>query len=1123
VLSEGRALTPEALAPEAILEGPYWPEPVRVIRITPVGDSLRLEGEGLHTHRFYQPILRPDQLAQVRVRPAALRDWAGRPEAVFLALEATRIRYAHQFDPLLVVSSAQIDPLPHQIDAVYHHLLRQPRLRFLLADDPGAGKTIMAGLVLKELKLRGLVERTLIVVPGHLRDQWVRELRERFGETFTVIDRAALDAAWGRNLWEEHAQVLTAMDFAKQAAVLETLRPVSWDLVIVDEAHKLAAWVHGDTVRRTQRYRLGEVLAQQSRFLLLLTATPHRGDPENFRLLLDLLEPGMFSSASLLQASLAARDNPLFLRRLKEDLKDFAGRPLFPPRQVQTLTFRLSDPEKALYNAVTLYVAREYNRALGQARRNVAFALLVLQRRLASSVRAVRRSLERRRQRLVEQLQAGTWRPQEEEAVDPEELDERPEQERLQVEETALATLTAAETREQLRAEIAELERLIAQARRVEQSGVETKLQQLAAVFQQEAIRQSGAKILIFTESRDTLEYLLERIQEWGLTAVGLHGGMNLEERIAAEREFRDRAQVMVSTEAGGEGINLQFCALMVNYDLPWTPYRLEQRMGRIHRYGQTREVHIYNLVAEDTREGAVLAALFRKLEEIRRDMGSDRVFDVISEVLAGTDLYQLIVQAVACQRSLEEIVAEITALPSAEAIRRAREAALESLATRFIDFASILGEEQRAREHRLVPEYIARFFQRACAFLTLPLERRRDGLWRLARVPLDLRTPPPAFLSRYGRVYETYDRIAFDKQTARRLQAECVGPGHPLLEAVVDRVLQQAAPDLARGATFADPDGLWTGWLWVYEVAVSDGTGALAGRRLLAIHQAPDGAVRPVSPALLWDLVAAPTPDTTPPPRPEAVEALACDLAEQYRQALLAERQRTAAVRRKYGVASLEILIAESDAKLADYLARQARGDPLPEVTIRNEARRLEELRAKKAALERRIAAEQALTFEAPRLVGVVRIVPAAVTVDGVGPPDPAVEAAGMAVAMAYERAAGREPVDVSAENLGYDIRSVEPDGTVRHIEVKAHRTTGPVALTPNEWTMASRLGADYWLYVVEHALTTPHLTPIQDPAARLPAEEVVEVVRYVVRDWRVVAPVPVTSDSASGGGNSR
>ncbi|MCX8051336.1 MAG: helicase-related protein [Chlorobi bacterium] len=1088
-----------------VLAGDFWPEPVRVVAIHPIGDGVKIEAVGIEHRQFYERCLDPSDVARVRRVTLQQRDFAGNAEAFFLAVEAQRIRNAHQFDPLLAVNISQVDPLPHQIEAVYHVMLKRSPLRFLLADDPGAGKTIMTGLLLKELKYRGLVERTLIVVPGHLKDQWLREMKERFGETFAIADRSMVNANWGHNIWNDQPQLITSMDFAKQKEVRDILETVHWDLVIVDEAHKLAAWSYGRDIKKTDRYRLGEVLSRTSAFLLFLTATPHRGDTENFRLFLDLLQPGMFATAELLGESLQNRDNPLLLRRLKEDLKDFHGRPLFPPRRVVTRIYRLNDAEKQLYNEVTAYVEQYYNKALTTDKRNVAFALLILQRRMASSVRAVRRSLERRKKRLEELLQIGTWMA-EGGQFDEDALEDAPEAERLAKEQELLERLTAAETREELQAEIEKLDKLIALARQAERGEIETKLNELRAVISDERIQQTGEKMLVFTESKDTLDYLAEKLRAWGYSVVTLHGGMNLDDRIRSEHDFRHNAQVMISTEAGGEGINLQFCSLMVNYDLPWNPNRLEQRMGRIHRYGQQKQVHIYNLVARDTREGMVLTALFDKLERIREAYGTDRVFDVVGQVLAGRSLKDLIVDAIANRRSMDEIVRDIEAVPDKDAIEKVRQASLEALATRHIDLTRILGEDRRAREQRLVPEYIESFVQRACTYLDVTIQQRTDGFWRIASIPSWLRNVPKDFEHRYGPVHSAYTKIAFDKTAARRAQAEFVAPGHPLLEAIVEHISNHCSADLQRGATFADPGGRYDGLLWFVLGEIRDGWDRIAGRRLFCLYQPADGSpITALDSSVLWDLK--PTDNPMPQPTTASEDELTSFVLDRlllpYREQLLQQRQREAEIIRKYGLRSLDQAIAESESKLLDYETRRAKGESLPDVELNNEQHRKQKLLARKEALEKDIRLRTSLLRIPPTILGVARVVP-----DEVPTPemrsDAEIEAVGMRVAMDYERQQGRTPLDVSKENLGYDIRSTAPDGSVRYIEVKARATTGSIALTPNEWYMAQRFGDEYWLYVVEHAATTPQLYTIENPSQNLQAQPVFDLVRYVVTDWK-------------------
>jgi superfamily II DNA/RNA helicase len=392
-------------------------------------------------------------------------------------------------------------------------------------------------------------------------------------------------------------------------------------------------------------------------------------------------------------------------------------------------------------------------------KRNVAFALLILQRRLASSIRAIRRSLERRRDRLTELYNQGKILYELEKGyIDEEALEDLPELERWQKENELLEKLSSADTLAELKEEIATLEELIKLAKQAERKEIETKLTQLKKVIDDEKIQEKGVKLLIFTESRDNLEYLVEKISNWDYSVNFIHGSMSLDERIRAEHVFKENTQIMVSTEAGGEGINLQFCSLMVNYDIPWNPNRLEQRMGRIHRYKQRYETHIYNLVAIDTKEGRILDTLFRKLETIREHLGSDKVFDVIGDVLAGVNLQDLRarIDAITKRRSMEEILKEIERIPDEEAIKRAKEAALEGLAVRHIDFSRILGEQRIAKENRLVPEYIEKFFLKASEKLGLKVEKRKDGYWRISNVPYDLRNLSYDFKIRFGEVFRS-------------------------------------------------------------------------------------------------------------------------------------------------------------------------------------------------------------------------------------------------------------------------------------------------------------------------------------------------------------------------------
>ena len=1117
------------LQPGDVVEARRWPEPLQVDLVEPLGnDYVRLVGALLRSHTHVDQVLPLPEAAQLR--PLRLQQGFGAaPRQVFLALEARRYRYASLYDPLLAMNISKVDPLPHQIEAVYGYILHQPRVRFLIADDPGAGKTIMAGLVIKEMKLRGLVRRILIVVPGHLKDQWQRELKERFDEHLVVIDRQAMHSRFGENVWEAEFQVITSLDFARQEDVMQALAGVHWDLTIVDEAHKMAAYRYGDKTEKTKRYRLGELLSRNSTQLLFLTATPHRGDPENFRLFLDLLQPGAFATVEMLDASIRAGDNPLFIRRLKEDLRDFAGKPLFLPRQVRTMTFNLgseSAAETELYNALSRYVEEQYNRALASdKRRNIAFAIVILQRRLASSTYALYRSLERRKKRLEElRQQADAFRdgrlsaPATASLLD--DVEELSEAERWE-QETLWETLSSAENRAELEAEIRTLEQLLHKARAIIEQGDEVKLRHFRRALHELQEQHPEAKILIFTESRDTLEYLEKRLHEWGYAVCTIHGGMALEARIAAEKAFKNQAQVMVATEAAGEGINLQFCHLMINYDIPWNPNRLEQRMGRIHRYGQTREVTIFNLVAADTREGRVLSRLFQKLDEIRTALGSDKVFDVIDELFPGRDLAQLLTEAAANARTLDDILREIEIHVDEEYMRQVRDSLGESLATRYIDYTRIQDLNARARERRLIPEYTQAFFQRAWEHLGGEMRRRTDrpGFFTVDKVPPLLRTlaEEDAFKKRFGLLQKRYPLVTFDKELAmKEAQAEFVSFGHPLFEAILQWAEQHLATALQQGATFLDPDGRLDGVLLFYEGQITDGLGEVAGKRLFSLFiPCREGTAQALDPAILWDLAPAETPAPADGLDIEALKrqgvAWLIPHLEAYQQELHQGREREAEIKRKYGLESLRYLILDLDNDLIHLQERALNGEDVS-LVMRNKEQQKESYRQALSELENRLERERQLTLEMPRFLAAVRVTPMC------APPqqaeaemhrDARVERVGTEVTLRYEREHGRQPQDVAAENLGYDVRSLDPQsGATRYIEVKARAGVGRVALTQNEWFTAQRLGDDYYLYAVMNAASDrPDLYVVRNPAARLQPEEQHQV-RYLV-DAQALAQV--------------
>ncbi|MBT9164893.1 MAG: RNA polymerase-associated protein RapA [candidate division WS2 bacterium] len=1088
-----------------VVEGPFWSEPFEIKKISYVGEYIHIIGATIYTHKYDDQLFTEEQILKLRKQDYIL-DFSSPGEEAFLALESKRYKLASLYDPLLAMSVSRIDPLPFQIEAVYGYILKLPRIRFLIADDPGAGKTIMAGLIIKELKLRGLARRILIIPPGHLKDQWRRELKEKFQESFTVVDRSTLDSLYAENPWQKESQVITSIDFAKRDDILPILSGVNWDLIIVDEAHKMAAYKYGEKFSKTERYKLGELLSKNSEHLLFLTATPHKGDPENYRLFLDLLIPGFFATQQMVAESINNKDNPLFIRRLKEDLKDFEGKPIFTGRFPKTIKFRLSDEEKDLYNQLSKYVISQYNLALkSDKKRNIAFALLILQRRLASSTYALYKSLMRRKERLETMFnianQIGFER------LDPDEYEDADEQRRWEL-ENKWEALTIAENKEELVKEISIIDNLISKAWNVLNEESEVKLGELKEAVSEGFIKieeiQGNKKILIFTESKDTMEYLQNKLKSWGYKVNAIHGGMNQNDRVDAEKIFKNETEIMVATEAAGEGINLQFCHLMINYDIPWNPNRLEQRMGRIHRYGQNKDVFVFNMVAEDTREGEVLTKLFDKLEEIRTALGSDRVFDVIGDTFLGINLYQLMIEAVVGARNMEETIKELDIKIDEEYIKKIKEVLGESLATRYIDYSRIKEMAEKAKENRLIPEYLEEFFKDAWGKVEGKFRTLKDKLLALDSVPFEIRkfSDEVDFKNRYGPILRTYPKVTFDKAIAfsNPDEVEFISFGHPLLEALLEWVEKKYFSSLQKGAVFKDPSGRYNGIIWFYEGELKDGKGVVAGKKILSIYD--DGnTLSEVNPALIWDLAPVNNPhDITTIINKGEATSYAIKAVESYKNEILEERKKQGDIKQKYGVKSLDYYISQLDYEIAELYERLSAGEKV-NIVIGNKEEKKKHYEESLRKLIKEIEQETSLTISMPRFIGAILVKPE--KSDMVS--DEEIEKIGMEIAINYEILQGRFPEDVSRENLGFDIRS-RSDGEMRYIEVKARCDEGQIALTSNEWFKAKRFKEQYWLYVVANAVKSPTLYIVNNPVENLEVQKKVEVVRFIVplEEWK-------------------
>jgi len=1041
-------------------------------------------------------------------------------ENFFLNLEASRIRLAYEYDPILAVTTSQIDPLPHQIEGVYEYALKSPKVRFMIADDAGAGKTIMAGLIIKELQYRKMANRVLLVVPGHLKYQWQREMREKFNTNFNLIERADFRKSATGNVWEANNQCIATIDFIKQDDILSTLKGTHWDLVVADEAHKMSAYEYGNKIEKTDRYEAGEVLSDNSTHMLFLTATPHRGKEGNFRLFLDLLRPGFFSNEELMRESIQNKENRLFIRRLKEDLKDFEGNKLFPPRNVNTVRFSLTPEEKDLYSSVTEYVRDYFDKA--KEKRHIAFAMMILQRRLTSSVNAILESLKNRKEGLEEFLDLpekieDSDEYQRAKGFSEDELEDLEEEERWEIEDK-LTKLTIANNLDDVKDEIKILDRLIDKANMVKKQEVESKLVKL----RDEVLDTLGdRKLLIFTEFQDTLDYLVDKLRKWGYDVNYIHGKMSMEERIEAEKRFEEETQIMVATEAAGEGINLQFCSLMVNYDIPWNPNRLTQRMGRVHRYGQDKEVFIWNMIAKDTREGQILGKLFEKLETIQQDLGSDRVFDIIGDVIPETNFKDMFQEAIFEQKKMDEIEDKIDDADKDTVQTTLDNLQMKGLSTRHIDYTGTERKRMLAEENRLVPEYIEDYFLRAFErFGGKVIES--DDYYRIENVPYDIRkyAENKEFKTDYGHIKKRYSKITFHKDVAKDEGYEYICPGHPLLEAVNEKLIEEVGRKEAY-ALFVDESGEKDGVVWFFEGKIDDGKGEIAGKKVFAVYQDNDGQLEKVNPSILWDMRPADDEELKRDYRQllmnkEEVKQYAVkNVLFPYKDDIRDQREKETHIKEKYGLRSLEYLIQESNEKLLEYQQRQDKGEDM-EIAIFNERQELEKFEDRKEELEKEIKLEKNLTVSEMEFIGKAVIIPSREPDEEEEMErDEEIEEVGMKLSMEYEKEEGREPKDVSAENLGFDLRSKMYDDEgglkdVRYIEVKARAREGKVRLTSNEWKKAKRFREDYWLYIVVNAGTDePELAKrIQDPADKFELEEDIYATGYEIpkENWKKV-----------------
>ena len=1125
-----------------IVVGSLFNEPMRVETLLASDDGTWIMGlVGTQTELFRKVTLSSQDIESLTILNAGYT-YDGDGQLLRLGLQAYSLGIAWEFDPYFGLSISRVDPLPHQLEAIYDHLLKLARVRFLLADDAGAGKTIMAGLLIRELQLRGLAERVLIVCPANLSFQWQRELREKFDEKFIVLKGGDIRDQFGVNQWLEQKKIITSLDLAKRSDILPGLRQVHWDLIIVDEAHRMS-WT--PPTRKTARYALGELLRDSSDHFLLLTATPHKGDPANFTLFLQLLDQDAFADVRSIREAMDRRRAPFYLRRTKEAMVYFperqsdgtwAAKKIFTKRIPLTVDFQIDGPEFELYREVTRFVKRQSAKAAAQGdnprARAVGFLMALYQRRLASSIYSMRHSLENRARR----LEVGIKRAQElvqlapPDLPDADELEEMEEYERERLEEM-LEAITLAGNAEQIQEEIAELRQLAAQAQAVESSDTEAKLSKLKDLLHKEGFfDHPDTRLLLFTEFKDTLDYLVENLKAWGFKVGCIHGSMKPGSRdvpgtrLYSEQQFREGAiQVLVATEAAGEGINLQVCNVLFNYDIPWNPNRLEQRMGRIHRYGQRKDCLIFNFVATNTIEGRVLQRLLEKLQEIRDALEDDAVFNIIGEILPAAHVERILRDYYAGKLGDADLEERLLENVDEGRFRAICQNALEGLASKNLNLEMLIERRARAQERRVVPETIARFIREAAEFVPLKLKVVEN----LAHTFEPGRMPP--ILQRYERepnwklpsLATRYPRCSTDRDTAEKNNLEWVTPGHPLFEALRRHAYNKAVEMFGKGACFYSLQHEEPSRIDFYRARVVDGLGYVVHEYLFAVELCGGAEPRLCEPNMLGDFSPTEPPKELPAiaSEPEPTAWLHNNTLRAFLEKTREERLDEVERITKHVELSLTELLQRADEEIGKAVEDKEKGVAGAEGRLAQAENRHAELLARRERRRQELERQRSLSLQAVERIASVLVLPhperEAPDIRNLRP-NLETEATAMQVVMEHEKAKGRQVYDVHEKNLGYDITSLDlGSGELQLIEVKGLASaTGTILLTPNERRVAEDRRDCYWLYIVTNCAVKPTMQePIKDPA-KFPWHEVTKVAHYWLEVNAMTKPMMVRED---------
>ena len=1136
---------PVTIRESQVLVGALFSEPMRVVTAQQAGDESWVVGlVGTKTEIFRSVTLSSIDVASLTIQEPGFK-YNGNGTLLRLGLQAYALGIAWEFDPYFGLSISRVDPLPHQLEAVYDYLLKLARVRFLLADDAGAGKTIMAGLLVRELQLRGLAERILIVAPSNLAFQWQRELREKFDEKFIVLKGSDIRDQFGVNQWMEQKKVVTSLDLAKREEILPSLQQVQWDLVIVDEAHRMSA---RDESHKSQRYKLGELLRDNADHLLLLTATPHKGDPVNFTLFLQLLDKDAYADVRSIEQAMTRQRAPFYLRRTKEAMVYFPERneddsweakKIFTKRIPHTVEFAIDGSEFDLYRRITRFVKRQSARAAQEGdnprARAVGFLMALYQRRLASSTRSMRRSLENRANRLEKGLKQAEDLARTAPPVLPdwEEIEEMEEDDREHL-ERMLEAVTLAQNSKMVREEISELRELAKEAEQVEQSGSEAKLGKLRDLLESEGFfDNSDRRLLLFTEFKDTLDYLVEKLETWGFRVGVIHGGMKPgsrdepSTRIYTEQQFRDGdIQILVATEAAGEGINLQVCNILFNYDIPWNPNRLEQRMGRIHRYGQLKDCLIFNFAATNTIEGRVLQRLLHKLQEIRDALDDDAVFNVVGEVLPSSHVERVLRDYYAGKLGDADLEERLLRDVDEKHFRNICQNALEGLAAKKLNLEMLVERRAKARERRLVPESIARFIREASEFVPMQLKSIQSlpHAFEPARTPSVLRQYEREDDWKLPELANRYPRCSTDREAAEMHALEWVTPGHPLFEAIRRHTRERAADDFSHGACFHSLSHEKPARIDFFRARIVDGLSRIIHENLFAVEIGENVEPELREPSALGDFSPASSPDelpaiaTAPEPDTWLFENALTPFLETVRSERLTEVERIA----EHVELSLTELLQRADDEIGRADLELQEGTRGAEGRMARAEARHSELLVRRDLRRHDLERQKAISLQGLERLTSVLVLPhpeqESSDVRNLRP-NFETEAIAMEEVMEYERARGCQVEDVSSKNLGYDVTSLDTrSGEIRLIEVKGFSAaSGTILWTPNEKRVAEDRRDCYWLYVVTNCGETPTLQePIDDPI-RFDWNEVRKVQHYYLDVGTMTQPMVPNADEST------